>query len=696
MSELTKEQLAKDYDHVEVIKGLAAVRKRPGMYIGSPRSLDGKNPQGLIHIAQEVLSNAIDEAYAGFGNKIQMIIHKDNSMTITDEGRGLPTGGKDLKSAIQAATVLHASGKFDNKSYANSLGTNGVGLSSCTATSKYVTINAVTTKNEHYHLTLNQEKVVEKELLPYKKNMHTGTIITFLPDDTFFDTINWDDEPLINKMEQSAFLTPKVKFIFIDERKEYQGEDNKHDYYYREWYSENGMPDYVSYIAQSEDLVKGLKKPITFKGNYDYSTSEKTSTGQNSTKKLAGTIVVEGALIYTESTGNTTFSFVNGGPTPQMGTHVDGANAGLTQAFKDYVNKFRKQLKLKKNQNIDAQDTRDGLILSLLVKLPENIMMFDSQSKTCLVTPEAKDATKQVVYEQVSAWLADHPKVAKTIIENMIDSKNAREAALKAKRAARQARKTKNSGGKLVVSSKLKPASGKDPKEKSLFITEGDSASALLTLVRDKKYQAVFPLRGKILNTSDGKLTKAMTNEEVTTIASVLGAGIGSGKDGFNEKELEYDKIIILTDSDDDGFHISSLLTTLFYKLFPGLIENGHLYKVTAPLYRTELKNKKTGKTKVELAYAESEKEDFDKRVEQDEKNGYKMIRAERWKGLGSMSKANTYDYIANPTTRKITKITVDDAEKTQQMLNIWMGKDADLRKKQIEETVDFDSIVLD
>lgn len=681
MSELTKEQLAKDYDHVEVIKGLAAVRKRPGMYIGSPRSLDGKNPQGLIHIAQEVLSNAIDEAYAGFGNKIQMIIHKDNSMTITDEGRGLPTGGKDLKSAIQAATVLHASGKFDNKSYANSLGTNGVGLSSCTATSKYVTINAVTTKNEHYHLTLNQEKVVGKELLPYKKNMHTGTIITFLPDDTFFDTINWDDEPLINKMEQSAFLTPKVKFIFIDERKEYQGEDNKHDYYYREWYSENGMPDYVSYIAQSEDLVKGLKNPITFKGNYDYSTSEKTSTGQNSTKKLAGTIVVEGALIYTESTGNTTFSFVNGGPTPQNGTHVDGANAGLTQAFKDYVNKFRKQLKLKKNQNIDAQDTRDGLILSLLVKLPENIMMFDSQSKTCLVTPEAKDATKQVVYEQVSAWLADHPKVAKTIIENMIDSKNAREAALKAKRAARQARKTKNSGGKLFVSSNLKKATSNNSEEKELYIVEGLSAAGSLIKARNPKTQAIFPIRGKILNTEGLKLARVIKNQEISTIASVLKAGIGSV---FEPKELDYDKVIINSDADPDGYAIRALLITLFFNFFPKLIENGHLYYVNAPLFK--ISHYVKGKQINDFVYTEEER---DKKLKELGDKSHPSV--SRFKGLGEMSVDEAKLTLLDPKTRYLTQVTSNDAQDAKEALRLMMGKDAKPRKAWIEKNVDFD-----
>lgn len=680
MAKLTKEQLAKDYDHVTVINGLAAVRKRPGMYIGSPRSLDGQNPQGLIHIAQEVLSNAIDEAYAGFGNEIQMIVHKDNSMTIIDQGRGLPTGGKDLKSAIQSATVLHASGKFDNKSYANALGTNGVGMTSCNATSKYFDIVAVTTKNEHYHLKLNGEKVVEKEFLPYKKGMHTGTTITFLPDDTFFDTIDWDDEPLINKMEQSAFLTPNVKFIFIDERKPYQGDDGKHEHYYQEWYSKNGMPDYVAYIAQSEDLVKGLKKPIAFKGDYDYSTAQEPTHGKDN-KNLTGTISVEGALIYTESTGSTAFSFVNGGPTPQNGTHVDGANAGIAQAFKDYVNNFRKQLKLKKTQNIDTQDTRDGLILSLLVKLPENIMMFDSQSKTRLVTPEAKDATKQIVYNQLSAWLADHPKIAKAIIENMIDSKNAREAALKAKRAARQARKTKNGNGKLFVSSNLKKATSSNPKEKELYIVEGLSAAGSLIKARNPKTQAIFPIKGKILNTEGLKLARVIKNPEISTIASVLKAGIGSV---FEPEELDYDKVIINSDADPDGYAIRALLITLFFNFFPKLIEQGHLYYVNAPLFK--ISHYVKGKQINDFVYTEEER---DKKLK--ELGAKANPSVSRFKGLGEMSVDEAKLTLLGPKTRYLTQVTSNDAQDAKEALKLMMGKDAKPRKAWIEKNVDFD-----
>lgn len=682
---LTKADLAKDYSDngITTLKPLEAVRKRPGMYVGSPQSLDGKNPRALIQIAQEVLSNAIDEAYAGFGNEITMMVNKDNSLTVIDHGRGIPKG-KNFDDVIRSVTVLHSSGKFDASNYANGVGgMNGIGQKATNALSKYFDVEAVTS-SEHYHIRFHQAEILKKENLHFNKKMPTGTTVTFLPDDTIFDTINWDDEELINKVEQSAYLTPKVKFIFIDKRRKPLKEDTEHDYYYREWYSENGLPDYVLNIANSEELVKGLKKPISFNG--DFAVPKAHAKSEDNKENIH----VEGALIYTENSGETILSFANGLPTIDGGPHVEGAKLSIYQAFKDYA---KSKKLLKRSQSIDSQDTRDGLILTLLVKIPEDLIMFESQSKTKLSTTAAKKATNEVIYDQVTAWLYDHPTVAKRIITNMVDARNARQAAIKAKRAAREARKTKSGTGKLVVSSKLKPASGKDPKKKSLFITEGDSASALLTLVRDKKYQAVFPLRGKILNTCDEKLSRVVQNVEISTIASVLGAGIGPV---FKVDELDYDKIIILTDSDDDGFHISSLLITLFYKFFPGLIENGHLYKVTAPLYRTELKNKHNNHTKVELAYSESEHEDFEKRVQEDVKSGYKLIKAERWKGLGSMGKKNTLDYIANPATRKITQITIDDAQAAKQMLNLWMGKNAEVRKEQIAETVDFDNIVLD
>lgn len=668
-----KEELKENYNSITTLEGLSAIRKRPGMYVGSPQSLDGKNPNALIQLAQEALSNAIDEAYAGFGNRIDMIINEDNSITIRDQGRGMPKG-KNFDDAIRALTVLHSSGKFDSSSYASSIGQNGVGIKACSALSKWLQIEAVTTNKEHYFIKVQQDTVLEKKNLPYKKNMHTGTIISFLPDDTIFDTINWDDQALINKIEQSSFLTPKVHFNFIDKRK--KGE-NGEDYFIKSWYSENGMPDYVEYISKSETLINGLKKPISFKGIYE------------TNDKYNDEISVEGALSYTEGSGETILSFANGAPTIDGGPHVEGAKLAIYKAFTDYG----KDKKLfKRGKSINASDTRDGLILSLLVKIPEKILMFESQSKTKLATVAAKDAVKDIVYTQVTNWLYDHNKLATKIVNNMIDSSDAREAAIKAKKAAREARKTKKAGGKLIVSSKLSPASSKEPKLKSLFISEGDSANATITLVRDKRYQATFPIRGKILNVIDAKLSRVLKNEEISTIASVLGAGIGPA---FNEEDLDYNKVLITSDADDDGAHIANLLTTLFYKFFPGLIENGHLYRVISPLYHIGLKNK-DGKEKEELAYDESEYEDLMNRVHKDEEQGYRVQFQNRYKGLGSLSKEATKKFIADPATRKLQQITIDDAEAAKEALQLWMGDNSDERRDRIMNEIDFDDVKID
>lgn len=711
IKENQQSSLIKDYNKegITTLRGLSAVRKRPGMYVGSTQSIDGHNSHGLIQIAQEVLSNAIDEAYAGFGREIKMTIYPDNSLSVSDHGRGLPKG-KNFDDAIRALTVLHSSGKFDAAAYANPIGQNGVGIKATNALSKWIQIEAVTTNHEHYLLKFAQEKCLEKKNLPYDKSMSTGTTITFLPDDTIFDIINWEDEPLINKMEQAAFLTPKVKFIFEDRRRpaepnadDESTEDNNdtdadttdtesqdiaptpiHEFFYREWYSEHGLSDYVSYLMKDTSPIPGLKHPIAFDGTYHY---EHESKAKQHPAKISGDIEVQGGLAYVESTGTDVYAFANGAPTIDGGYHVDGAKTGIYQAFRD----FAKDKKLLKNkQSFDSQDSRDGLILTILVKVPENIMQFSSQSKTKLTTADARYAARKVIYDQVTTWLYDHVNIATRIVQNMVDSKRVRDEAIKNKKAARKARKAKSLA---PVSPKLKPATSKDPQKKTLFITEGDSASSLLSMVRDKRYQAVFPIRGKILNTESVKLSMALANSEISTIARVIGAGIGKE---FDPKEMEYDKIIITSDADDDGAHIASLLITLFYNFFPGLIEGGHLYRVISPLYLTTLKNK-AGKTLTEIAYDESEHAAYKQRIQQAEANGYKQVgMEERFKGLGSLTPELTQKYLADPKYRKLLQIKIDDDQAFRHILQIWMGKHADLRKSQIAQSVDFDNLRID
>lgn len=684
----TKAELVKDYTEggITTLKGLAAVRKRPAMYVGSTQSIDGHNSHGLIQIAQEVLSNAVDEAYAGFGKRIVMTINPDGSMTVTDQGRGMPRG-KNYDDVIRALTVLHSSGKFDANAYANSLGQNGLGTKLCNALSKYIQLEAVTTAKEHYFIKFKQEQVIEKKMLPYDSSMHTGTSVKFLPDDTIFDNVDWEDESLINKLEQTAYLTPGVKFEFNDKRKPAVDGDDEHDYYHREWLSQNGLSDYVTAIAKEATLIPGLKKPIEFSGNYDFDQEIKSQSGQM--VHHTGTIEVSGALTYIEDSGTDIYSFANGAPTVDGGYHVDGAKMAISRAFRDYVNDKKV---LKSNQSFDAQDTRDGLVLTLLVKVPENILQFESQSKTKLSTAAAKSATQKVIYQTLTTWLYDHPSVAKSIVVNMADSKKYRQSAIANKKAAQKARKTKSMA---AVSPKLKPASSKDPKKKTLFVTEGDSASSILNMVRDKRYQAVFPIRGKILNTQKAKLSAAMSNEEISTIASVIGAGIGPS---FNVNDIQYDKIVVASDADDDGDHIASLLITLFYRFFPGLIEGGHLYRVISPLYMTVLKDK-AGQEEYELAYSEAEHADYVKRVEDDKQNGYHQVgQEERFKGLGSLTPELTKRFLADPRYRKLVQITItpDEEQEVKKIMNIWMGKSPELRKEQIHQTVDFDNIRID
>lgn len=661
-----KRELKENYDHITTLKGLDGIRKRPGMYVGTTQSINGENPSGLIQLAQEALSNAIDEAYNGFGNEIIMIVHKDNSLTVIDHGRGIPMG-QNMDDAIRAFTKLHSSGKFDSSNYATSGGLNGIGIKALNALSSKLEAHVITSKGEEYSLLFKNQELAEKNFIKkYSKSamnnneFQTGTTVTFWPDNTIFDTINWDYHVLEDKMEQSAFLTPKVKFIFIDERKEKQSKP-----YQKEWYSETGMPDYVSYISESEDLVKGLKAPISFNGQYQ--------------DKNKNEIDVDGALIYTEATGETIISFANGIPTNDGGPHVDGAHKGIYKAFVDYA---KDKKLLKKNQKLDLSDTTDGLILALLVKIPENILMFESQSKTKLSTAVAQTAVQTVVYNTLTKWLYDHTSAAKHIIENMLDAKNAREAALKAKKVAREARKTKNNGGKLVVSEKLKRASAKKPEDKELIIVEGNSASGSIVKCRDAKTQAVFPLRGKILNVLDVNLSKALKNVEITTIANVLGAGIGPA---FDVKDLQYNKVCIASDQDDDGFAIRSLCITLFDKLFPGLIENGYLYVIDSPLFVDFWYEK--GKRKEVFAYSNEEQE---RRIKELNKKKIKF-EIQRNKGLGELDQDSARKALTNPETRHLTQVTIDDVHNTKKILKLFMSKKtASERKEWVYNNIDF------
>lgn len=684
----TKEELVKGYTNIETKQGLSLVRQIPGNYVGSTRTPYGaKNSPALLHLMQEILSNAIDEAYSGFGKLIMVTVHPDCSMTITDQGRGMPCG-KDFDKVRRSLTVLGSSGKYDSNSYQHSAGLHGLGAKAVNALSKYIEVYSTRMLDgTHFHVKYHMEKPLVEEMLKKGRKGESGTSVTFLPDDTIFDTIDWNDDAICNTLEQSAYLTPGIRFVFDDERRD--SDDKDHKYFHREWFSKNGLADYVDHIAQSSSLIDGMSKPIPFNGTDTVETTLQATGGNKAGEKFDAKIEVQGALIYTEDAGTTVISFVNGEPTINGGPHEVGAKSAVFQAIRDYAQQHKL---INKRETLEASDTRDGLILTILVKLPHEILTFNDQSKTILGSPEARLATFHIIYNQLLQWLSDHPKNAKAIVDSIKDTRKARVAAKKEREASRKARKTKKK--KAIVSDKLKTASARDPKKKALYLTEGNSASAELTMVRDKRYQAVFPLRGKIENAWRVKAFKALTNKEISTIASVLGAGFGSD---FDVKKLQYDKIIISTDADPDGDHIASLLIALFYKFFPGLIQDGHLYRVTAPLYQAELKNKKTGEKKYELAYSEEEHDDYEKRLHHDLNNGYSLVgQEERWKGLGSMNPEQTKRYLADPRYRRLYQIKINNDETARMMINLWMGKQADPRKDMVFDEANFDDVTLD
>lgn len=821
MNKIQKEKLAENYnaDSIVTLNGLEAVRKRPGMYLGaSPQSVDGKMSGAQLQMAQEILSNAIDEAQDGFGDKILITIHPDNAMTIQDFGRGLPKGD-NFEAAIRQLTKLHTSGKIESKSYVNSGGMNGVGLKGTNALSSYVDVNVVTSQHEHYHLRVQQEKILVKEDLPYDESMHTGTKVTFHPDDTYFDTIEWNDGELEHRIEQSAFLVPKVHFIFTDERKPYQGDDDDvHEHYYIDYYKEHGLSDYVQHLTESSELIAGMPDPIPFHGTYK-------PRGHKDE-----VIEVDGALLYTTAEEPEMHTFVNSIPTMADGPHVTGAKQGIFRVFKDYAQNHNM---LKGKETIKSSDAQSGLVLALSLKVPEDLLMFGDQAKTKFTTTQSKPAVQHVIESEVSVWLADHPNVAKSIVNSIKDARQVREATKKMRKATQAARKAKKGNGRLFVSSKLKPASAKDPSQKEIYIVEGDSAcvsydtkiqlvdgsiktieqlthdyelgktnyvwskdettnwmlekpidwagvtrhqAQLFKLVlsngteikatgdhrimltdgsykqvanlgigdhvavttddwtraiddhvvvdhieklvdlqdvydltildthnfalanhvivhncggllkgRNPKTQGLFPIRGKILNVQDLKLPRVIKNQEISTITSVLGAGIS--KD-FDPASMEYDKVIIASDADADGFAIRALLITLFYNYFPGLIEQGHLYYVNAPLFK--ITHYEHGDQVNDFAYDAQERDKMVAAVEKKFKNAHPQV--SRFKGLGEMSTDETKRTLLDPKHRYLTRVTVGNVQEAKDALKLMMGKDPSGRKDYMENKVDYNA----
>ena len=625
--------MANKYDEssIKILEGLEAVRKRPGMYIGST------DKRGLHHLVWEIVDNSIDEVINGYGNYIKIVLHEDKSISVEDHGRGVPTGmhasGKPTPEVIY--TVLHAGGKFETDGYKVSGGLHGVGGSVVNALSKWM---EVTIKRDGYEYYIRFEDG-GKVKVPLKKlgtTSKTGTTVRFLPDDTIFSSINFSYTTIAERMQESAFLIKGLTIDVVDlvDKKECS------------FHYDDGL---VSFVEMINENKTPLNKVFSFSG-----------TKQN--------IEVDIALQYTDSYNENIVSFVNNVKTIDGGSHEVGFRTAITKVFNDYA---KKNGYLKgKDTSFDGSDVREGLTAIISLKIPENLLQFEGQTKSKLGTPQARTVVESIVTEKMTFFLEENKKVAEDIIDKSLKSKLAREAARKARE---EVRKGKTKKKEQLLSDKLTPASGKDKTKNELFLVEGDSAGGSAKGGRDRKFQAILPLRGKVLNTEKAKLDDIFKNEEINTMIYTIGAGYGSN---FIEEDMQYDKIIIMTDADDDGAHIQCLLLTFFYKYMRPLIEKGHLYIAMPPLFKI------TSGKETKYVYTTDELKELTKTL-----NKYEI---QRYKGLGEMNAVQLWETTMDPKTRTLIRVTIEDAALAEKRVNVLMGDKVDPRKEWIEENVEF------